>query len=58
MSNQDEINARRGLVPDMVAKQAAEPSWLDRGDGLPVFWDQFRDSAMATLREWAKDKLR
>lgn len=56
MSDQDEINARLGLVPDMLAKQATDPSWLDRGDGLPVFWDQCRDSAMATLREWAKSK--
>jgi hypothetical protein len=26
-----------------------EKSWLDRGDGLPVFWDAFRNEAMEGL---------
>lgn len=27
-------------------------SWFNRGDGLPVYWDQFRDQARAGLKEW------
>lgn len=31
-----------------------EKSWLDCGNGLPVFWDAFRKEAIDGLKEWAK----
>lgn len=35
-----------------------ERSWLDRGDGLPVFFSAVgnRENLRAGLREWAKER--